>query len=114
MSTIHIIALHLAFGGVERAIINMANLFAERYDVEIISVYNMPDSPAYPIDKRVKVRYLLDDIPNRVEWRAAAKGLPGELYKGKCAQCAYTCGEAARGTPRDRRYIERHSHHDAA
>ncbi len=75
MSTIHIIALHLAFGGVERAIINMANLFAERYDVEIISVYNMPDSPAYPIDKRVKVRYLLDDIPNRVEWRAAAKGL---------------------------------------
>ncbi len=75
MNTIHIIALHLAFGGVERAIINMANLFAERYDVEIISVYNMPNSPAYPIDGRVRVRYLLDDIPNRTEWRAAAKGL---------------------------------------
>lgn len=75
MNTIHIIALHLAFGGVERAIINMANLFAERYDVEIISVYNMPNSPAYPIDERVRVRYLLDDIPNRAEWRAAAKGL---------------------------------------
>ena len=75
MNTIHIIALHLAFGGVERAIINMANLFAERYNVEIISVYKMPNSPAYPIDERVKVRYLLDDIPNRTEWRAAARGL---------------------------------------
>lgn len=75
MNTIHIIALHLAFGGVERAIINMANLFAARYNVEIISVYNMPNSPAYPLDARVKVRYLLDDVPNRAEWKAAAKGL---------------------------------------
>ena len=85
MNTIHIIALHLAFGGVERAIINMANLFAERYDVEIISVYNMPNSPAYPIDERVRVRYLLDDIPNRAEWRARAvcASLPG-----KSARCA--------------------------
>lgn len=74
MNTIHIIALHLAFGGVERAIINMANLFAARYNVEIISVYNMPNSPAYPLDARVKVRYLLDDVPNRAEWKAA-KGL---------------------------------------
>lgn len=75
MNTIHIIALHLAFGGVERAIINMANLFAARYNVEIISVYNMPNSPAYPLDARVKVRYLLDDVPNRAEWKVAAKGL---------------------------------------
>ncbi len=75
MNTIHIIALHLAFGGVERAIINMANLFAARYNVEIISVYNMPNSPAYPLDARVKVRYLLDDVPNLAEWKAAAKGL---------------------------------------
>lgn len=75
MNTIHIIALHLAFGGVERAIINMANLFAARYNVEIISVYNMPNSPAYPLDARVKVRYLLDDVPNRAEWKAAAKWL---------------------------------------
>ena len=75
MKTIHIIALHLSIGGVEKAIINMANLFAERYDVEIISVYNMPGSPAYPLDKRVRVRYLLDDIPNRDEWKAAVRGV---------------------------------------
>lgn len=73
MKTVHIIALHLAFGGVEKAIINMANLFVERYDVEIISVYRMPGSPAYPLDERVRVRYLLRDIPNRAEWKAAAR-----------------------------------------
>ena len=33
----------------------------------------MPDSPAFPLDERVKVRYLLDDIPNRDEWKAAIK-----------------------------------------
>lgn len=75
MKTVHIIALHLAFGGVEKAIINMANLFVERYDVEIISVYKMPGSPAYPLDERVRVRYLLRDTPNRAEWKAAARGL---------------------------------------
>lgn len=70
--TIHIIALHLAFGGVEKAIVNMANLFAERFDVEIISVYKMPNSPAYALDERVRVRYLLKSIPNREEWKSAA------------------------------------------
>ena len=52
----------------------MANLFAERYEVEIISVYNMPDAPAFPLDERVSVRYLLRDIPNREEWKAALNG----------------------------------------
>lgn len=68
---IHIFALHLAFGGVEKAITNMANIFCERYDVEIICMYNMPDSPAYILDKRVKVRYLLDTIPNKKEFSKA-------------------------------------------
>ena len=73
MKKIYIFALHLAFGGIEKAIISMANIFCEKYDVEIICVYNMPDSPAFPLDERVKVRYLLDDIPNRDEWKAAIK-----------------------------------------
>lgn len=71
MKTIHIIALHLAFGGIEKAIVNMANLFVEKYDVEIICVYNMPNSPAYKLDERVRVKYLLDDIPNIKEWKDA-------------------------------------------
>ena len=79
MKKLRIIALHLAFGGIEKAICSMANLFAERYEVEILSVYHMPDSPAFPLDERVKVTWLLDDIPNRDEWHAAlsAHSLPG-------------------------------------
>ena len=79
MKKLRIIALHLAFGGIEKAICSMANLFAERYEVEILSVYHMPDSPAFPLDQRVKVTWLLDDIPNRDEWHAAlsAHSLPG-------------------------------------
>ena len=79
MKKVRIIALHLAFGGIEKAICSMANLFARRYEVEILSVYHMPDSPAFPLDKRVKVTWLLDDIPNRDAWHAAisAHNLPG-------------------------------------
>ena len=73
MRTIRILALHLAYGGVEKAICSMANLFVERYPVEIVSVYKMPGSPAFPLDERVKVRYLLQDIPNREEWHAAIR-----------------------------------------
>ena len=65
MKKIRIIALHLTYGGIEKAIISMANLFAEKYDVEIISVYNMPDSPAFPLSERVRVRYVRDETPNR-------------------------------------------------
>lgn len=71
MKTIRILALHLAYGGVEKAIISMANLFAEKYKVEILSVYKMPGSPAFALDERVSVRYLLDETPNRAEWKDA-------------------------------------------
>lgn len=70
---VNIIALHLSVGGVEKAIVSMANLFAERYDVRLYSVYKMPGTPVMPIDDRVSVRYLLRDVPNREEWRAAIR-----------------------------------------
>ena len=72
---VNIIALHLGVGGVEKAIISMANLFAERYDVRLYSVYKMPGSPSLPVDQRVSVRYLLRDVPNRKEWKAALKAM---------------------------------------
>jgi glycosyltransferase involved in cell wall biosynthesis len=49
----------------------MANLFAERYDVRLYSVYKMPGSPVMPLDARVSLRFLLRDVPNREEWKAA-------------------------------------------
>ena len=51
----------------------MANLFAERYDVRVYCVYKLPGTPAMPIDERVSVRFLLRDVPNREEWKAAIR-----------------------------------------
>ncbi len=70
---VNIIALHLGVGGVEKAIMSMANLFAERYDVRLYSVYKLPGTPSLPIDERVSVRFLLRDVPNRKEWAAALR-----------------------------------------
>lgn len=70
--TIHLIAMHLAYGGVEKAVCAMANLFVEMgYPVKLICTYQMPDAPAYPLDERVEVTYLLKDIPNRNEFKAS-------------------------------------------
>ena len=84
MKSLHIFALHLAYGGVEKAISEFSSLMAERYRVTIHSVYHMPDSPAYPIDSRVQIQYLLEDIPNRQEFKAAvdAGNLPRVLREG--------------------------------
>ena len=73
--TVNIIALHLGVGGVEKAIISMANLFARRYEVNLFSVYDMPDSPAFPVDEGVRLLYLLGDTPNREQWKAALREL---------------------------------------
>ena len=35
-----ILALHLGYGGVEKAISSLSNILIDKYDVEIISVYN--------------------------------------------------------------------------
>ena len=37
METVRIITLHLAYGGIEKAVCQMASMFAEKYDVEIPS-----------------------------------------------------------------------------
>lgn len=70
---IYIVALHLSYGGVEKAICNMANIFIQAYDVEIICMYHLPNTPAYDIDQRVVIRYLLKEIPNKNEFKAAVK-----------------------------------------
>ncbi len=70
---VNLICLHLGVGGVEKAVTAMANLFAERYDVRVYCVYKLPGTPSMPIDERVSVRFLLRDVPNREEWKAAIR-----------------------------------------
>lgn len=76
MKKITILALHLGYGGVEKAIASLANMLKDNYNVEIISVYRLYDKPAFDIDNSVKIKYLLEDIkPNREELKSAIKKL---------------------------------------
>ena len=43
MKKITIFALHLGYGGIENAIINLANMLCDKYEVEIVSIYKLYD-----------------------------------------------------------------------
>lgn len=76
MKKITIFSLHLGYGGVERCVVNLANLLCNDYQVEIISTYKLADTPAFDINEKVSVTYLIDkDKPNREEWKNAVKKL---------------------------------------
>ena len=71
---ISIIALHLGYGGIEKAICGIANIFAEKpeeYSVKIYSVYRKQEKPAFQLSSSVEVEYLLEDLPNREEFKNA-------------------------------------------
>lgn len=72
---ITILALHLGYGGVEKSIASLSNMLVEQYEVVIISVYKLYDKPAFEIDNRVKIIYLLDSnlSPNKKELKEAIK-----------------------------------------
>ena len=62
MKKIQILALHLSYGGVEKAIIDLANNLSSFYDVEILSTYKIGDKPAYNVSDKVKIKYLIDSM----------------------------------------------------
>lgn len=86
MKKITILALHLGYGGVEKAISSLSNILIEKYPVEIISVYKLYDKPAFYIDERVKITYLLDESlsPNKKEFKEAihSKNIVNILKEG--------------------------------
>ena len=56
------LVLHLGCGGEERAVISEANLLSAHYPVEILSAYQMGSVPAFPVDAKVKVTYLQENL----------------------------------------------------
>ena len=71
---ITILALHLGYGGIEKFISNIANMFEENNQVEIISIYKLYDNPPFYINPNVKITYLLEDLkPNRDEFYESLK-----------------------------------------
>ena len=70
---ITIFALHLGFGGVEKYLSSLCKMLKENYDIEIISTYKVLDKPAFPFSEKVKITYLIDDKPNKDEFKQAIK-----------------------------------------
>lgn len=75
MKKVTILALHLGYGGIERAITDLANSLVENYNVEIVSTYKVYDEPVNRLDRRIKVKYLTELKPNRKEFKSALKKL---------------------------------------
>ena len=76
LKKVTILALHLGYGGIEKSIAALANLLVDEYEVEIISSYQLFDKPAFDIDPRVEVRYLITKFkPNREAWKTSLKHL---------------------------------------
>ncbi len=69
-----ILALHLGTGGAEKVVCNLANLLSENNDVKIISTYKLNDTPAFAINDKVKIEYLIKNLtPNRLELKNSLK-----------------------------------------
>ncbi len=73
MKKITILMLHLQYGGVEKQTITLANELCKNYEVEFISTYSMMSKPAYAVDDRIKIKYLIDVKPNREDIKAAIR-----------------------------------------
>ena len=70
---ITILMLHMQYGGIEKQTITFANELSKKYDVEIISTYSMKREPAYSVNNNIKIKYLIDDAPNRNEFKEAVR-----------------------------------------
>lgn len=74
MKKIVILALHLSTGGIEKSIATLSNILTKKYEVEIISNYQIDEAPAFDIDKKVKITYLKKNLkPNEKEFKEAVK-----------------------------------------
>lgn len=67
MKKVTILALHLGYGGIENTVAALSNSLADNYEVDIISVYKLYDKPVFPINKKVKIKYLFNtNLPLRI------------------------------------------------
>lgn len=89
IKSVSFLSLHLGYGGIESAIINSANALVKKYDVEIISFYNLEKNQVNKIDKKIKVKYLFNGGPNKEDIISSKNEkryikLFFELIKGFC------------------------------
>ena len=70
---ITILALHLGYGGIEQYISSLCKMLEKKYKIEIVSTYKVVEKPAFNFSKKVKIKYLIDDKPNKEEFIQSVK-----------------------------------------
>ena len=59
MKKVTILSLHLGYGGIEKAVVNLANNLSTSYDVRILSIYKTHEEIPFKLNSNVKVTYLM-------------------------------------------------------
>ncbi len=70
---ITILALHLGYGGVEKYLSSLCKMLEKNYKINIISTYKVLDKPAFYFSDNINITYLIDDKPNKEEFKLAIK-----------------------------------------
>ncbi|MDR8410077.1 glycosyltransferase family 4 protein [Nonomuraea sp. 3-1Str] len=78
---VRILLLHAnGMGGTIRTVFNLASYLAREHDVEIVSILKEAEQPFFPIDPRVKFRFLDDRLnPSPDPMRAMLSKMPSRL-----------------------------------
>ncbi|MCK2216343.1 glycosyltransferase family 4 protein [Actinomadura sp. ATCC 31491] len=78
---VRILLLHAyGMGGTIRTVFNLASYLAEEHDVEIVSILKEAEEPFFPVDPRVRFRFLDDRVrPSRDPLRAMLSKMPSRL-----------------------------------
>ena len=73
MKKVSILSLHLGYGGIEKSVCALANILSKKYEVEIACSYRIYDKPIYDLNKNIKIVYLTDVKPNKIEFKESVK-----------------------------------------
>ena len=65
MKKITILNEHLGTGGIENYVSSLTRMLEADYEIELIIKYKLKEQPSYPISNKIKIKYLLDNGPNK-------------------------------------------------
>lgn len=71
--SITILALHLNYGGVEKYISSLCKMLENDYNITIITTYNNNNKTAFEFSNKIKIDYLINGMPNKLELINAIK-----------------------------------------
>ena len=65
---LEILVYHLGYGGIEKAVSSLVEVFKNDYEISILSFYRLYNQPVFVIDSNIPIRYLYEtDVPLKVK-----------------------------------------------